>query len=147
MAKYSIEDTTLSAIADAIRSKTGGTDTIAVNQFPSAISALSTGGVKKTGTVSRVSGYVTIELPTSEASDTSAVLIMLLSDTNTALFSGTLNLMNDDFRGVYVDSEGYSDNANITVTKSSSSYSIKWYVDPDLISSVYNKYTYTMIAI
>ena len=146
MAKYSIEDTTLSAIADAIRSKTGSADTIAVNQFPSAISALSTGGVKKTGTVSRVSGDVTIELPTSEASDTSAVLIMLVDGYGTALFSGTDNLMNGDFRGVYVDSEGYNDRADITVTKSTSSYSIKWYIDPDLVSTA-SAFTYTMLAI
>lgn len=41
MAKYSIEDTTLRGIADAIRSKTGGTDDIVVANMATTIASLS----------------------------------------------------------------------------------------------------------
>ena len=44
MAKYSIEDTTLSNIADAIRSKTGKTDGIVVGEMASEISGIEAGG-------------------------------------------------------------------------------------------------------
>lgn len=44
MAEYLIQDTSLTAIADAIREKTGSTDTIAVSDFPTAIAGISTGG-------------------------------------------------------------------------------------------------------
>ena len=40
MAKYSIEDTTLRGIADAIRSKTGGTDDIVVANMANEISEI-----------------------------------------------------------------------------------------------------------
>lgn len=42
MAKYSIEDTTLKAIADAIRGKTGSSDAMLVSSMAAAISALPT---------------------------------------------------------------------------------------------------------
>ena len=44
MAEYLIQDTTLTAIADAIRSKTGSTDTLKPNEFPAAIEGITTGG-------------------------------------------------------------------------------------------------------
>lgn len=44
MAKYVIEDTTLTGIADAIRSKTGGTDPIPVTGMAGQISAITGGG-------------------------------------------------------------------------------------------------------
>lgn len=43
MAKYSIEDTTLTGIADAIRSKDGSTGVIPVPDIPSRIAAIQTG--------------------------------------------------------------------------------------------------------
>lgn len=44
MAKYVIDDSTLTGIANAIRSKTGGSDPIEVSQFPERISGIETGG-------------------------------------------------------------------------------------------------------
>ena len=43
MAKYSIEDTTLTGIADAIRAKEGSSGPIPVTQIASRISAIETG--------------------------------------------------------------------------------------------------------
>ena len=43
MAKYSIEDTTLTGIADAIRAKEGSTGVIHVPDIPSRIAAIQTG--------------------------------------------------------------------------------------------------------
>ena len=43
MSKYSIEDTTLTSIGNAIRTKEGTSDPIAVTDFASRISALSGG--------------------------------------------------------------------------------------------------------
>lgn len=47
MAKYVIEDTTLTGIADAIRAKTGGTDSISVTDMAAQIAAI-TGGSEET---------------------------------------------------------------------------------------------------
>ena len=44
MTKLFIEDTTLTAIGDAIREKTGGTDLISPSNMPSEISSIETGG-------------------------------------------------------------------------------------------------------
>lgn len=44
MSKYVIEDTTLSSIADAIRAKTGKTDTMTPEQMPTEIAGITTGG-------------------------------------------------------------------------------------------------------
>lgn len=44
MSKYSIEDTTLTAIADSIRNKAGTSDPILVSGFADAIAAIPTGG-------------------------------------------------------------------------------------------------------
>ena len=43
MAKYSIEDTTLTCIGDAIRAKVGSTGAIPVSDIPSRIAAIQTG--------------------------------------------------------------------------------------------------------
>ncbi len=45
MAKYSIEDSTLVGIADAIRAKEGTTDAIPVSSFASRVNAIGGGGV------------------------------------------------------------------------------------------------------
>lgn len=44
MSKYSIEDTTLTAIADSVRAKAGTSDPILVSELPTAIAAIPTGG-------------------------------------------------------------------------------------------------------
>lgn len=44
MSKYLIENTTLTAIADAVREKSGTTDLIKVSELPTAIAAIQTGG-------------------------------------------------------------------------------------------------------
>ena len=44
MGKYNTLSALLSAIADAIRSKTGGKTTIAAEDFPEAIGGIVTGG-------------------------------------------------------------------------------------------------------
>lgn len=44
MAKYTIEDTTLIAIADSIRAKTGNTDAITPENMPTEIESIETGG-------------------------------------------------------------------------------------------------------
>lgn len=50
MAEYLIQDTTLTAIAAAIRAKEGSTGAILVSEFANRISAISTGATKKTKT-------------------------------------------------------------------------------------------------
>ena len=66
MAEYLIQDTSLTAIADAIREKTGSTDTIAVSDFPTAIAEIPTGGtiVIKDITVDENQSIVVTDLPT-----------------------------------------------------------------------------------
>ena len=49
MSKYVIEDTTLTAIGDAIRSKDGTTEPILVGDFASKITAITTGGGSGSG--------------------------------------------------------------------------------------------------
>lgn len=49
MAEYLIQDTTLTGIADAIREKTGGSGTIAVNDMASTIRSIA-GGVEDIST-------------------------------------------------------------------------------------------------
>ena len=44
MAKYSIEDSTLVAIGDAIREKSGTTETMTPSEMATAISAIEAGG-------------------------------------------------------------------------------------------------------
>lgn len=44
MSKYVIEDVTLTAIADAVREKTGGTELILVSELPTAIAGIEAGG-------------------------------------------------------------------------------------------------------
>lgn len=62
MAEYLIQDTTLTDIADAIRSKTGNTEPISVNDFSSAITSISSGSSVVMGeiTTSTSSGSMTI---------------------------------------------------------------------------------------
>lgn len=62
MAEYLIQDTTLTDIADAIRSKTGNTEPISVNDFSSAITSISSGSSVVMGeiTTSTSSGSITI---------------------------------------------------------------------------------------
>lgn len=50
MAKYTTLTALFAAIANALRSKTGGTGTIVADDFPSVIDSLSTGGITPTGT-------------------------------------------------------------------------------------------------
>lgn len=50
MSKYVIEDTTLSAIADAVREKAGTTEKIVVSELPDAIAAIPTGASSGDGT-------------------------------------------------------------------------------------------------
>lgn len=50
MAKYSTLTALFTAIANSLRSKTGGTDAIVADDFPSVIDSLSTGGITPTGT-------------------------------------------------------------------------------------------------
>lgn len=62
MAVRKINESTLTDIADAIRSKTGGSSLIAPEDMPTEIASISGGGssgglVKKTGTVSIASNY------------------------------------------------------------------------------------------
>ena len=64
MAKYSIEDTTLTGIGDAIRAKEGSTGVIPVPEIPSRIAAIQTGpdvsGVTATA-VDVISGKVFVD--------------------------------------------------------------------------------------
>ena len=62
MAEYLIQDTTLTNIANAIRSKTGNTEPIDVNDFPDAITAISSGSSVVVGeiTTTTSSGSMTI---------------------------------------------------------------------------------------
>lgn len=52
MAKYSTLNGLFTAIANSLRSKTGGTGKIVADDFPSVIDGLSTGGITPTGTKS-----------------------------------------------------------------------------------------------
>lgn len=50
MAKYTTLTSLFTAIADAIRGKTGGTEAIVADDFPSVIDSIPTGGITPTGT-------------------------------------------------------------------------------------------------
>ena len=50
MAEYIIQDTTLTAIGDAIRAKTGSTELIAPENMPTEIESIQSGGTKETPT-------------------------------------------------------------------------------------------------
>ena len=52
MAKHSTLTALFAAIANSLRSKTGGTGTIVADDFPTVIDGLSTGGITPTGTKS-----------------------------------------------------------------------------------------------
>ena len=58
MGKYSTLSALLSAIADAIRSKTGGGTAIAAEDFPEAISGIVTGGGVDTGDATATAGDI-----------------------------------------------------------------------------------------
>ena len=58
MGKYSTLSALLSAIADAIRSKTGGGTAIAAEDFPEAISGIVTGGGADTGDATATAGDI-----------------------------------------------------------------------------------------
>ena len=58
MGKYSTLSALLSAIADAIRSKTGGGTTIAAEDFPEAIGGIVTGGGVDTGDATATAGDI-----------------------------------------------------------------------------------------
>lgn len=131
MAKYSIEDTTLSAIADAIRSKTGSADTIAVNQFPSAISALSTGGKIETGTT-KVSGSGYVDFSFTAVGDNAVVVYILVDGVNT-MFCYSLPVQSTGIRewvGQRYTSEGVDNEASISATLNGDICTVRWYVDP-----------------
>ena len=76
MAKYSIEDTTLTGIADAIRAKEGSTGVIHVPDIPSRIAAIQTGadvsGVTATE-VDVVAGKVFVDSSGAEKTGTLVV--------------------------------------------------------------------------
>ena len=58
MGKYSTLSALLSAIADAIRSKTGGGTAIAAEDFPEAIGGIVTGGGVDTGDATATAGDI-----------------------------------------------------------------------------------------
>ena len=76
MAKYSIEDTTLTGIGDAIRAKDGSADPIHVPDIPSRIAAIQTGadvsGVTATE-VDVVAGKVFVDASGAEKTGTLVV--------------------------------------------------------------------------
>ena len=76
MAKYSIEDTTLIGIADAIRAKDGSADPIHVPDIPSRIAAIQTGadvsGVTATE-VDVVAGKIFVDASGAEKTGTLVV--------------------------------------------------------------------------
>ena len=76
MAKYSIEDTTLTGIGDAIRAKYGSADPIHVPDIPSRIAAIQTGadvsGVTATE-VDVVAGKVFVDASGAEKTGTLVV--------------------------------------------------------------------------
>ena len=76
MAKYSIEDTTLTSIGDAIRAKEGSTGAIPVSDIPSRIAAIQTGadvsGVTATE-VDVVAGKVFVDASGAEKTGTLVV--------------------------------------------------------------------------
>lgn len=51
MSKYAIEDSTLTGIADAIRSKAGTTDSLKPSDMPAAIAAIQAGGGSSSGSL------------------------------------------------------------------------------------------------
>ena len=76
MAKYSIEDTTLTGIGDAIRAKEGSTGVIPVPEIPSRIAAIQTGpdvsGVTA-GEVDVVAGKIFVDASGAEKTGTLVV--------------------------------------------------------------------------
>ena len=62
MSEYRIQDATLTGIADAIRSKTGGSAPIVVNEMADEIESIPTGGsVERNKTVQRNLGFIDLE--------------------------------------------------------------------------------------
>lgn len=62
MSEYRIQDTTLTDIADAIRSKTGSATTILVSEMANEIESIPTGGtVERNKTVQRNLGFIDLE--------------------------------------------------------------------------------------
>lgn len=70
MAKYVIEDTTLTGIADAIRGKNGSTDTYKPEDMPSAIGAIETGSSTGNAVALKLNTVATYTTPTGKYHDT-----------------------------------------------------------------------------
>lgn len=80
MADYIIQDTTLTGIAEAIRSKTGGTDPIKVSDMAAQIAGIMTGGgdktpVMKSGSFKPTTGVVTVQHNLGVIPDIAIVII------------------------------------------------------------------------
>lgn len=67
MAKYFVEDTSLTAIADAIRGKIGGADPLTLDQMPTEIAGIQAGGGGGIGAIKFVDEDITVEESTSTA--------------------------------------------------------------------------------
>ena len=61
MSEYRIQDTTLTGIADAIRSKTGSAAAILVSKMANEIESISTGGGERNKTVQSDLGFIDLE--------------------------------------------------------------------------------------
>lgn len=61
MSEYRIQDTTLTGIADAIRSKTGSSEPIVVSEMADEIESIPTGGGERNKTVQRDLGFMDLE--------------------------------------------------------------------------------------
>lgn len=67
MAKYFVEDTSLTAIADAIRGKTGGADPLTLDQMPAEIASIQAGGGGGISAVKFIDVDITVEESTTTA--------------------------------------------------------------------------------
>lgn len=61
MSEYRIQDTTLTGIADAIRSKTGSSEPIVVSEMANEIESIPTGGRERNKTVQSDLGFIDLE--------------------------------------------------------------------------------------
>ena len=102
MAKYSSLAELFTAIANAIRTKTGGTDAIVAEDFPTAIEGIETGGSGGTGTladllITEIASNVTTVDGTFKLSTITSVKFPLATKTNAGALQSTKTLTSAEF--------------------------------------------------
>ena len=130
-----------SDIADAIRTKTGESGKIVADNFPSKISAISSGIGEKIGSYLINGGVLTASLPSGEFNYLTSICVYFKSSGNSVLCAiRDLALPVTDpngWLGQFFTSTGAQTSHCITATMSGGNTTISWAIDP---SSTYGSY-------